>query len=170
MRILRKSIWLLSLVVVLVSSLSPCSLLYAQEEKVDLSLRMLSGYYYKEVAPGESTTLFIEVRNNGNTAITDINLTADTPEDWLVKIVPGSITKLGAGSSQTVDISVTPGKNSSNGEYTVTLIADATETKTVVSTTLRVKSDSSFWLWIGIGMAALVAVGFVIIFRRFGKQ
>jgi len=170
MIILRKPIRLLLLMVVLVSSLSPCSLLYAQEGKVDLSLRMLSGYYYKEVSPGESTTLFMEVRNNGDTAITDIELTADTPKEWTVKIVPDSISKLGAGSSQTVDISITPGENSSNGEYTVTLIADATETKTAVSTTLRVKSDSSLWLWIGIGMAAVVVAGFVIIYLRFGKR
>ncbi len=161
---------LLLLAAVLMSSLLPCSLLSAQEDKVDLSLRLLSGYYYTEVVPGKNTTLFMEIRNYGDTAITDINLTADKPKEWVVEIVPDSISKLGAGSSQTVDISVVPGANSPNGEYTVTVIADAAETRTAVSTTLRVKSDSNFWLWIGIGMAALVAAIFAIIFLRFRKQ
>ena len=161
---------LLLLAGVLLSSLLPCSLLYAQEGKVNLSLNLLPGYHYKEVAPGESTALFMEIRNYGDIAITDIKLTADKPEEWVVKIVPDSINKLGAGSSQTVDISIVPGANSPNGEYTVTVIADATETRTAVSTTLRVKSDSSLWLWIGIGMAALVAVIFAIIFLRIGRK
>ena len=161
---------LLLLAAVLMSSLAPCSLLYAQEGKVDLSLNLLPGYYYKEIAPGENTALFMEIRNYGDTAITDIKLTADKPKEWVVEIVPDSISKLGAGSSQTVDISVVPGANSPNGEYTVTVIADATETRTAVSTTLRVKSDSSLWLWIGIGMAALVAAIFATIFLRFGNR
>lgn len=160
----------LLLTAVLLGSLLPCSLLFAQEDKVDLSLRLLPGYHYKEVVAGENTALFIEVRNNGNIAITDIKLTADKPEEWVVKIVPDSISNLGAGSSQTVDISIVPAQNSPSGEYMVTVIADATETRTAVSTTLRVESDSSLWLWIGIGVAALVAAGFVFIFLRFGKQ
>jgi len=161
---------LLLLAVVLLSSLSPCGLLFAQEDKVDLSLRLLPGYYYKEVVAGENTALFMEVRNNGNTAITDIRLTADKPEKWEVDIIPDSISYLSAGSSQTVDISVVPDQNSPNGEYTITLLAEATETRTAVSTTLRVKSDTSFWQWVGIGVAALVVAGFVIIYLRFGKQ
>ena len=170
MILLRRFIRLLLLAIVLVTSLSPCSLLYAQENKVDLSLRLLSGYYHKEIAPGESTTLFMEIRNNGDTAITDIELTADKPEEWVVEIVPDSISKLSAGSSQTIDISVISSANSPNGEYTVTVIADATETRTVVSSTLRIKSNSNFWLWTGIGIAALVAAVFAIIFIRIGKQ
>ncbi len=170
MIILRKFIRPLLLAVVLLSSLSPCSLLCAQEDKVDLSLRLLPESYYKEAAPGKNTALFMEVRNNGNTAITDISLNADKPEEWVVNIIPDSISYLSAGSSQTVDISVIPDPNSPSGEYTITMLAEATETRMAVSTTLRVESDSYFWLWIGIGVAALVAAGFVIIFLRFGKQ
>lgn len=160
----------LLLTAVLLGSLLPCSLLFAQEDKVDLSLRLLPGYYYKEVVAGEDMALFMEVRNNGNTAITDIKLTADKPEEWKVDIIPGSISYLSAGSSQTVDISVVPASNSPSGEYTITMLAEATETRTAVSTTLRIKSDSSFWKWIGIGVGALVVAGFVIIYLRFGKQ
>ena len=170
MIILRKIIRPLLFTVVLFSLLSPCNLLFAQEDKVDLSLRFLPGYYYKEVVAGKNTALFMEVRNNGNTAITDIRLNADKPEEWVVDIIPDSISYLSAGSSQTVDISVVPGQNSPSGEYTITLLAEATETRTAVSTTLIVKSDSSLWQWIGIGVAGLVVAGFVIIFLRFGKQ
>ena len=170
MIIFRQFIQPLLIAAVLMSLLSPYNLLFAQEDKVDLSLRLLPEYYYKEVVPGKNTTLFMEVRNNGNTIINDIRLSADKPEEWVVEIIPDSISYLSAGSSQTVDITIVPGSNIPNGEYTVTLLAEASETRMATSTTLRVKSDSSFWIWIGMGVAVLVAAGFLIIFLRFGRQ
>ena len=143
---------------------------FAQEDKVDLSLRLLSGYYYKEVTPGSTTTLFMEVRNNGNTAITNIRLTAAKPEGWVVDFKPGSISYLSAGSSQTVDIDVTPHQNTVRGEYALTLLAEANETRTATSTILRVEDGFSLWLWVGIGVAALAIAGFIFIFLRFGRQ
>jgi uncharacterized membrane protein len=168
--ILRQFIRPLILAIVLMSLLSPYNLLFAQEDKVDLSLRLLPEYYYKEVVADKNTIMFMEVRNNGNTTITDISLSADKPEEWVVDIIPDSISYLSAGSSQTVDISIVPGSNIPSGEYTITLLAEATETRMAISTTLRVRNDSSFWVWIGIGVAALVAAGFLIIFLRFGRQ
>ena len=170
MIIIKRFIRLLLLAAVLASSMAPCSLLYAQENKVDLSLRLLSGYYYQQVAPGESTALFMEIRNNGNTVITDIKLNTNKPKGWAVKIVPASISRLSAGSSQTIDINIIPAADSPNGEYTVIVTADATETSAAVYTTLKVKSNSRFWLWIGLGIAALVAAIFATIFLRSGKQ
>ena len=54
------------LVAGLLAFLSSPAALLAQEGRVDLSLRLLSGYYYSEVTPGEDNTLYAEVRNNGN--------------------------------------------------------------------------------------------------------
>lgn len=170
MLIFSKFMRLFLLAAILIISLASSGWLFAQEERVDLSLRLFPDYYYREVIPGSSLTLFMEVRNNGNKALTNIRLTAAKPEGWVVDFKPASISYLGAGSSQTVDVNVVPGQNADRGEYTITLLAEASETRAATSAILRVESGSSFWLWVGIGVAALVIAGFVIVFRHFGKQ
>lgn len=165
----KKVIWLSLLVTVLLTFLaSPVGLL-AQEDKVDLSLRILPGYHYRDVIPGEDNTLFMEVRNNGDKEITDIKFDSDKPEGWVVDFKPGSISYLGAGSSQTVDVNIIPSRNTSRGEFNLTLLAEANETRTATSTMLRVENGSSFWLWVGLGVAALVTAGFIVIFLHFGR-
>lgn len=165
----KKVIWLSLMVTVLLTFLaSPVGLL-AQEDKVDLSLRILPGYHYRDVIPGEDNTLFMEVRNNGDKEITDIKFDSDKPEGWVVDFKPGSISYLGAGSSQTVDVNIIPSRNTSRGEFNLTLLAEANETRTATSTMLRVENGSSFWLWVGLGVAALVTAGFIVIFLHFGR-
>ena len=166
----RKLMWLCLLAVTLIGFVVSSGRLLAQEDKVDLSLRLLADSYYREVIPGESTILFMEIRNNGTTVITDIKLRADKPEDWAVDFQPNSISYLSAGSSQTIDVNILPSQSANKGEYSITLLAEANETRSATSTILRVEGGPSFWLWIGIGVAALVIAGFVIVFLRFGRQ
>ncbi len=166
----KKVLWLSLLIAVLLTFLGSPAVLLAQEDKVDLSLRILPGYYYRDVIPGEDNTLFMEVRNNGDTGITSIMFNSDKPEGWVVDFKPGSISYLGAGSSQTVDVNIIPGPDTRRGEYNLTILAEANETRTATSTMLRVKSGSDFWLWVGVGLAAAVIAGFVIIFLHFGRQ
>jgi len=166
----KKALWLYLLIAgILTCLVSPASVL-AQEAKVDLSLRMLPDYYYKEVTPGEENTLFMEVRNNGNKGLYNIKFDSDSPKGWVVNFTPTSIDYLSAGSSETVDVKVIPSSGASRGEYNLTIIAEAIETRAATSTMLRIDSGPSFWLWVGVGVAALVVVGFVVIFLRFGKQ
>ena len=63
-----------------------------------------------------------------------------------------------------------PDKDADKGEYNVTLIADANETRRVTSIFVRVESASLFWVWVGIGIAVLLIAGFVVIFMRFGRE
>ncbi|MBA7702844.1 hypothetical protein ES703_111619 [subsurface metagenome] len=148
----------------------PPAALLAQEAKVDLSLRILPEYYYKEVTPEEDNTLFMEIRNNGDTEITNIRFDSDIPKGWIVDFKPASISSLSASSSQTVDVNIIPSRDTGRGEYNLTFIAEANETRAVASTMMRIESGSSFWLWVGTGLVAIVIAGFVIIFIRFGKQ
>ncbi|MFC1916850.1 NEW3 domain-containing protein [Chloroflexota bacterium] len=166
----KKVLWLFLLIAGLLVCLGSSTVLLAQEAKVDLSLRMLPEYYYKEVIPGEDNALFMEVRNNGDKEITNIRFESDKPEGWVVDFKPGSIDYLGAGSSQMIDVNVIPGRDTGREEYNLTFIAEANETRTATSAMLRVENGFSFWLWVGLGVAALAIVGFIVIFLRFGRQ
>ncbi|MFC2012949.1 NEW3 domain-containing protein [Chloroflexota bacterium] len=170
MRSGKKVLWLFLLIAALLACLGSPTTLIAQEAKVDLSLRMLPEYRYKEVIPGDDNALFMEVRNNGDKEITNIRFDSDKPEGWVVDFKPDSIDYLSAGSSQMIDVNVIPSLEASRGEYDLAFIAEADETRTATSTMLRVETGYSFWLWVGFGVAALAIMGFIFIFLRFGRQ
>ena len=161
--------WLLLCVMGLMLILSPGTVL-AQEEKIDLILRLIPDDYYKKVTPGEENILYLEIRNAGNKPITNIRLSSDEPEGWVVKFNPVSIDYLGANSFQTVDVNIEPASNAARDEYQVSLIAEASETRKVISTFFRVETATSIWLWVGVAVTALVVAGFIIIYLRFGRQ
>ena len=144
--------------------------LLAQEAKVDLSLNMLPEYYYKEIIPAKVNTLFMEIKNNGENEITNISFNSDKPEGWEVEFQPGNINALSAGSSQTIEVTVIPDIDTGRGDYNLTFLAEAEQTRAVTSAMLRVENGSLFWLWVGLGITALVIAGFAVIFLRSGKQ
>ena len=79
MGISRKIYWPSLFVVGLTAILSPFSI-PAQAEKTDLTLRLVSDSYYNRVTAGREKTIFLEIGNTGNKAITNIRLYADLPE------------------------------------------------------------------------------------------
>jgi uncharacterized membrane protein len=158
------------LVVIAFVILSPAGRLIAQEDRYELVLRALPDYYYREITPGEESTMYLEIRNAGNRAITDIRLTSDNPKGWDVSVRPDSIDYLGAGSSQAIDVNVTAPSGTERGDYTLTILAEASPTRTATSIAVRVESAFSLWLWIGTGVAVLAIAAFVIIFLRLGRD
>lgn len=146
------------------------SQMLAQGDRVELTLRLLPRYYYIEIIPGENKTLYLEIENSGNKAITNIRLFSDKPKGWIVDFKPESIGHLGAGNHQAIDVNVVAAPDIDKGEYTLTLIAEADQTRTVTSTVLLVENAFSVWQWVGLGMGALVIAGFAILYRRFGRE
>lgn len=139
--------------------------------KTDLTLRLLDGYYDQTLTPGQEKVLLLEVRNTGTSDLTNIVLSArNTPGGWVVKFRPGTIARLAPGSAQTVDVAILAAADAERGNYNVTLVAEATETRTATGLFLRVERTSSFWLWVGGAIAAAVIAGFVIIFMRLGRH
>ena len=116
--------WPLLFLIVLIFVVSP-HLILAQEEKTDLTLELVPDSYYNKVTPGEYNVFFLEVRNTGSQAFTNIRLISDEPEDWIIEFEPASITYLGPGNFQTVDLNIKPASNAYRGEHRVTLIAEA---------------------------------------------
>ncbi len=168
MGISRKILWIFLFVVGLAAMVLPGSI-QAQADKIDLTMRLVSDSYYNSITAGKDKTLFLEIGNTGNKALTNIRLYADLPEGWIVKFSPGLIDYLSPGNFQTVDVIVKPAGNASKGEYAIPLIAEAKETRRVTSIYVRVES-ASFWVWVGAGVGALVIAGFILIFIHYGRQ
>jgi uncharacterized membrane protein len=168
MRTGRKILWLPVLLVGLTALLWPCSVL-AQVQKTDLNLNVVYDGF-RSLKAGEEKTIYMEVGNSGYGELTNIRLSADAPEGWTVEFSPAFIDSLAPGSVQTVNIKLKPADNADKGNYNIAVIGQANETRRVTSIYVRVESASLFWLWLGIGIAAVLIAGFVLIFMRFGRE
>lgn len=142
----------------------------AQEIKTGLDLRLVFGGFNDEVNPGEDNLFFMEITNSSTDTITNIEFSANSPKGWVVEFTPETIDVLSADNYLTVDVNIKPPKNTSKGRYTVTVIADSAETRRVMSIFVRVENGISVWTWVGAIVVAVVITGFVIIFRRFGRE
>lgn len=162
---------ILSLLVILtgmIMSLLPQSG-FAQEERIALTLRLVSDHYNSEVKVGQDNIFFLEVRNIGNTAITDICLSSNEPESWQVDFDPVKITSLSPGNYQTVELNIKTADSTTRNSYKIILIAEANEIREVEDIWITVETPS-YWPWIGAGIAVIMIAVFVIIFIRLNRQ
>ncbi|MFC2070238.1 NEW3 domain-containing protein [Chloroflexota bacterium] len=142
----------------------------AQEEKTEISLRLIYADYDTKVTPDEENTLHLEVHNTGDTAVTNIRLSSELPEDWDIEFSPNVIAYLSADSHKTVNIHITPDKYADRGSHRFRITAESNETKEIITAYVRIDTATSIWTWIGVAVGCLVIAGFIIVFRRFGKQ
>ena len=85
----------------------------------------------------KKTAVVLDVTNNGNVALTDINLTASAPTDWTVEFSESSIDSLDAGTTKEVTAYVTPSQSAISGDYVVNMTATAKETSNTSASPLR---------------------------------
>jgi len=162
--------WLLGLLLVVIPVRAD-TVVPAQptDVKTDLVLNLLPGSYYDRIQAGVETPLYLEIRNQGDTTITGIHFKAGLPKDWSVRFVPSDLAALTAGSSNTIEAYLTTDSNAGGG-YNVTFLAEADQTRGATTAYFNVKGGSNFWLWVGIGIGAVVIAGFIWIFLRFGRN
>ncbi len=142
---------------------------FAQEERIALTLRLVSDHYNSEVKVGQDNILFLEVRNIGNIAITNIRLSSNQPEGWQVDFDPMKINSLSPGNYQTVELNIKTADSTTRNSYKITLIAEVNEIREVEDIWVTVETPS-YWLWIGAGIAVVLIAGFVLLFIRLNKH
>ncbi len=137
-----------------------------------LTLTLLSDRYSYDhkVTAGEDNIFYLELRNSGDEAITDIRLSSDKPEGWVIDLELEEIDYLGPRSLRTVDVNIKPAPEAAKDEYRVTFIAEANEIIRVESYSWITVEAASPWPWIGAGIALAVVAVFIFIFMRSGRQ
>ena len=142
----------------------------AQEEKEDLSLRLVSHSNYVQITAGKNKALLLEVKNTGNKAINDIKLSALQPEGWIVDFEPERIASLTAANSEVVEVTIQTLPESAKERYEIMLRADSIAVHRAISVWVTIEAQEGKWLWVGGILATLVVAGFVAIFVRFGRK
>lgn len=137
-----------------------------------LTLRLLSPDrvpFKNEVRAGQDNAFLLEVDNVGNKVITDIKLSSDKTEGWVISFNPGQIDSLAPGIVKTVNVTIKPPSKATKEGRQITFIADANETRKLESLFVTVK-PTQIWLWIWGAVGILVIAGFVLVYLRFGRQ
>lgn len=140
----------------------------AQGEPIDLSLRLVSGEYHNKIKTDRDNLFFLEIRNTGKSALTNIRFSSEKPDGWVVEFKPGNVAYLSPGSMQTVDINIKPDANAGRGDHRITLIAEASEVRKVENIWVQVETPS-YWLWIGGVLGAVLVAVFILVFLRYGR-
>jgi uncharacterized membrane protein len=166
-KINNKLLRILISALILVVLLLPGSLL--AQDAVNMTLTLSPGSYYHEVTAGQDNLLFLEIENTGDLALTNIRLSGGGPADWTIRFTPDRLDYLGTGSLQTVKVNVRPDVKADKGGYDLYILATSNETSKVTDFRVYVERGS-FWLWVGGGIAALLAAAFVFIYLRLERQ
>jgi uncharacterized membrane protein len=68
-----------------------------------------------------------------------------------------------------VDVIVIPPSDARERKYEIAIIASASEIRKVATIEFEIKGISH-WLWVGIGVVAVVVAAFAIVFWRVGRR
>lgn len=139
------------------------------ELELNLSLHRDQFNFNLEAKAGQDNKFFLEVRNTGAKPITNIKLTAEEPEGWIIEFKPAEITYLGAGNPETIEVNIKPVGKAIKESFSVTFVAQANELVRRQPFSVSV-NPAQFWLWVWILAGVVVVAGFVLIYWRFGRQ
>jgi uncharacterized repeat protein (TIGR01451 family) len=121
------------------------------------------------VQGGSSTTLPLVVRNSGTADLTGVTITDIPPTGWEVTYSQETV-DVPAGQDVVVEATITPPGDAVSGDYQLSFDADnedATADTLVIRTTVE---TSTTWGFVGIALIALVVVGLLLVFRRYGRR
>ena len=135
-----------------------------------LSLSTPDGRLNGSATAGQSADLALVLTNGGTAAVSGVKLESTAPSGWKVTFDPPTVASLGAGASKPVTAHVVPSGDAVAGDYVITIRASGDQS-TSASTDIRYTVDTSLsWALVGVGLIAVVGVGLLLVFRRYGRR
>jgi len=126
--------------------------------------------YNTKAKSGQNNTYSIIVGNTGTASIDNITFSSDKPEGWEITFKPEKIDQLNILDPKTIDINIKPPPKTVAGDYMITLRVSG---KQAYATSMDIRvtvTTPTIWGWVGVGIIAVVVVGLVVIFMRFGRR
>ncbi|MFZ7138776.1 MAG: NEW3 domain-containing protein [archaeon] len=133
---------------------------------LDLGLSTL----LKSTTSGESVSFTATVTNTGYSYVTGVSLEFDVEDDWDVTISPTQVDMLTPQQFCTFEVTVDTPTGTVSGDYMVTVGAVSDQSSSD-NTQVRVTvTTSSSWAIYGIGVAAVLIVALVLVFKKFRRR
>ena len=128
-----------------------------------------NGVLSLEAMGGKPVTFSLFVRNNGSAVNRNITFSSFKPENWETTFKPEKIESLAPGALKQVEVTITPGRQSLVGDYSVGIMTTGEKSDKTVEMRVTVKASSA-WGWIGIGIILLVIAGLTFLFIKMGRR
>ncbi|MHB9096447.1 MAG: COG1470 family protein [Syntrophales bacterium] len=128
-----------------------------------------NGILSLEAFGGKPVTFSLFVRNNGSAVNRNVTFSSFKPENWETTFKPEKIDALAPGEMKQIEVTITPGRQSLVGDYSVGIMTTGEKSDKTVEMRVTVKASSA-WGWIGIGIILLVIAGLSILFVKMGRR
>ncbi|CAM4230053.1 COG1470 family protein [Paenibacillus tarimensis] len=135
----------------------------------DLQLTTADERLNTDVTAGSTRRLDLVVTNTGTSALSEVNMSAQSPSGWEVSFEPSSIRMIEPGQTKTVQAIIKADSKAMPGDYAVSLSAASPEKTSQASIRVAVKS-SVLWGWVGILIVIAVAGFIAYLIRRYGRR
>jgi uncharacterized membrane protein len=110
------------------------------------------------------------VTNSGQSPVTALNLKVDTPSGWDASVTPLKVKSVASTDSSTFTVITQIPGDTVAGDYMITLRAQSDQVNSN-DVQLRVTTSApTSWGLIGVGVALVVIVALVVMFRRFSRR
>lgn len=120
------------------------------------------------VTAGGSTTVALEVFNTGTAPLTGVGFSATPPTGWRVEFSPETV-DIQPNSSQPVQATIVAAETAIAGDYAVRMTANSESLSQSVEIRTTVETSPVGGM-IGLAILAVVAVGLLLVFRRYGRR
>lgn len=122
---------------------------------------------------GHERTFTLYLWNAGTAALTSVTFYATKPSGWEVTFVPEKLEEVQpltlTMKPEKVTVKIKPAARAIPGDYTVSLVAAATQDREQMD--LRVTVGASMgWGWVGVGVVVVVVAGLTGVFVRLGRR
>jgi uncharacterized membrane protein len=128
-----------------------------------------NGILSLDAVGGKPVTFSLFVRNSGSAVNRNVSFSSFKPENWEATFKPEKIEALAPGEMKQVEVTITPGRQSLVGDYSVGVMAVGEKSDKTVEMRVTVKASSA-WGWIGIGIILLVIAGLSFLFIKMGRR
>jgi uncharacterized membrane protein len=140
-----------------------------------MSLTTADNRLNTQVTAGSSSNFNLVVQNTGSAPLLGVSVSATPPTGWKVDFTPKSLDSIPPNGKGDFTAVITPASNAVAGDYAITFNAQAAGANGQGSSndTVNVRTTvetSSLWGFVGLGVIAVVIIGLLVVFRRYGRR
>ena len=135
----------------------------------EIELSTPSGRLSFDTYPNKGTAVSLSITNSGNTDLTNVNLTSSMPSGWTATFAKETIDLIEPGATVETSVTITPSEDAMSGDYSGTIKVKNSNANDSIEFRITVKTETK-WGFIGVGIIVVLAVGIVLIVKKYGRR
>ena len=135
----------------------------------ELSLSTPSGRLSFDAYANKESAVQLSLTNEGNTDLTNVNLTSSAPSGWNVRFANETIELIEAGATIETTAYITPGEDAMSGDYVTSLSAKNSNASDSAEFRVTVKTETK-WGFAGVAIIAAMAAVLYSVMKKYGRR